>query len=73
MFFPCSVGKSRGVLKTVLLGVTVGVPLVVGVRYAISEPRERRKMKILAEGIGRFCRYVEFFLYYSMVNMLFTL
>ncbi|KAJ8273299.1 hypothetical protein GJAV_G00099980 [Gymnothorax javanicus] len=48
--------KSKGVLKTMLLGVSMGVPLVVGVRYAISEPRERRKMKILAEGIGRFCR-----------------
>ncbi|XP_035285440.1 uncharacterized aarF domain-containing protein kinase 5 isoform X2 [Anguilla anguilla] len=49
-------GKRRGVLKTMLLGVSVGVPLVVGVRYAISEPRERRKMKVLVEGIGRFCR-----------------
>ncbi|KAJ8403063.1 hypothetical protein AAFF_G00359790 [Aldrovandia affinis] len=48
--------KSRGVLKTMLLGVSVGVPLVLGVKYAISEPRERRKMKILAEGTGRFCR-----------------
>ncbi|KAG9355472.1 hypothetical protein JZ751_000310 [Albula glossodonta] len=50
------VGKRRGILKTVMLGVSVGVPLVVGVQYAISEPRERRKMKILAEGTGRFCR-----------------
>ncbi|KAJ8267556.1 hypothetical protein COCON_G00127280 [Conger conger] len=57
-------GKSRGVLKTMLLGVSVGVPLVVGVRYAISEPRDRRKIKILAEGISRFCRslYVGIFI-----------
>ncbi|KPP76509.1 hypothetical protein Z043_104152 [Scleropages formosus] len=39
-----------------LLGASVGVPLVVGVRFAVSEPRERRKMKILLEGIGRFSR-----------------
>ncbi|KAL4629933.1 putative aarF domain-containing protein kinase 5 isoform X1 [Arapaima gigas] len=48
--------KTRSLLKKMLLGVSVGVPLVVGVRYTVSEPRERRKMKILVEGIGRFCR-----------------
>uniref|UniRef100_A0A8C9R946 AarF domain containing kinase 5 n=1 Tax=Scleropages formosus TaxID=113540 RepID=A0A8C9R946_SCLFO len=49
-------GKSRDLLKMMLLGASVGVPLVVGVRFAVSEPRERRKMKILLEGIGRFSR-----------------
>ncbi|KAL2080283.1 hypothetical protein ACEWY4_024076 [Coilia grayii] len=39
-----------------LLGVAVGTSVVVGVKYAVSEPRERRKMKILSEGVGRFCR-----------------
>ncbi|XP_076157773.1 putative aarF domain-containing protein kinase 5 [Alosa pseudoharengus] len=50
------VEKSRGVVTKMLLGVAVGTPVVVGVKYGISEPRERRKMKILAEGAGRFCR-----------------
>lgn len=54
----CRVEKSRGVVKKMLLGVAVGTPLMVGVKYAVSEPRERRKMRILAEGVGRFCRSV---------------
>uniref|UniRef100_A0A8C1HTP5 AarF domain containing kinase 5 n=1 Tax=Cyprinus carpio carpio TaxID=630221 RepID=A0A8C1HTP5_CYPCA len=48
--------KSHRLFRKLLLGVSVGVPLVVGVQYGVSEPRERRKMKILAEGVGRFCR-----------------
>ncbi|XP_030645209.1 putative aarF domain-containing protein kinase 5 isoform X1 [Chanos chanos] len=49
-------GRSPGLVKKVLVGVSVGVPVVMGVRYAVSEPRERRKMEILVEGVGRFCR-----------------
>ena len=45
-------------MKKMLLGVAVGTPVLVGVKYAVSEPRERRKMKILSEGVGRFCRSV---------------
>lgn len=52
----CRVVKSHRLFRKLLVGVSVGVPLVVGVQYAVSEPRERRKMKILAEGVGRFCR-----------------
>ncbi|XP_063041815.1 uncharacterized aarF domain-containing protein kinase 5 [Engraulis encrasicolus] len=48
--------SGRGLVKKMLLGVAVGTPVVVGVKYAVSEPRERRKMKILAEGVARFCR-----------------
>lgn len=54
----CRGERSRGVVKKMLLGVAVGTPLMVGVKYAVSEPRERRKMRILAEGVGRFCRSV---------------
>ncbi|XP_068587347.1 uncharacterized aarF domain-containing protein kinase 5 [Cebidichthys violaceus] len=49
-------GKRRGLLWKTLVGVSVGVPVAVGVRYAASEPRDRRRMKILIEGFGRFCR-----------------
>ncbi|XP_051728443.1 uncharacterized aarF domain-containing protein kinase 5 isoform X2 [Ctenopharyngodon idella] len=57
MFFSSHrVVKSHSLFRKLLIGVSVGVPLVVGVRYVVSEPRERRKMKILAEGVGRFCR-----------------
>lgn len=49
-------GKHRGLLWKTLVGVTVGVPVALGVQYAVSEPRERRKMRIVIEGFGRFCR-----------------
>ncbi|XP_024251385.1 uncharacterized aarF domain-containing protein kinase 5 isoform X2 [Oncorhynchus tshawytscha] len=48
------------------LGVAVSVPTVVGVQYAFAEPRERRKMKILVKGVGRFCRSIYVGLYISV-------
>ncbi len=56
----CRVVKRHRLFRKLLVGVSVGVPLVVGAQYAVSEPRERRKMKILAEGVGRFCRWRSF-------------
>ncbi|KAK7124732.1 hypothetical protein R3I94_018950 [Phoxinus phoxinus] len=50
--------KSHRLFRKLLFGVSAGVPLVVGGRYVVSEPREKRKMKILAEGVGRFCRSI---------------
>ncbi|XP_074470027.1 putative aarF domain-containing protein kinase 5 isoform X1 [Sebastes fasciatus] len=49
-------GKRRGLLWKTLFGISVGVPLAVGVQYAVSEPRDRRKMKIVIEGFGRLFR-----------------
>uniref|UniRef100_A0AAR2IM37 ABC1 atypical kinase-like domain-containing protein n=1 Tax=Pygocentrus nattereri TaxID=42514 RepID=A0AAR2IM37_PYGNA len=48
--------RSRRLLRNLLIGASVGVPLVVGVRYAVSDPKDQRRMRILAEGVGRFCR-----------------
>nr|XP_020479517.1 uncharacterized aarF domain-containing protein kinase 5 isoform X1 [Monopterus albus]XP_020479518.1 uncharacterized aarF domain-containing protein kinase 5 isoform X1 [Monopterus albus] len=48
--------KCRGLLRKTFVGISVGVPVVVGVQYIVSEPRERRKMRIVIEGFGRFCR-----------------
>ncbi|XP_062865336.1 uncharacterized aarF domain-containing protein kinase 5 [Trichomycterus rosablanca] len=42
--------------RKLLVGVAVGVPVALGVRYVLSEPKEKRKTRILAEGAGRFCR-----------------
>uniref|UniRef100_A0AAY4CHE8 ABC1 atypical kinase-like domain-containing protein n=1 Tax=Denticeps clupeoides TaxID=299321 RepID=A0AAY4CHE8_9TELE len=50
------------VLKKVFLGVAISGPMVLGVHYAISDPRTRRKTRILVEGVGRFCRCVCFLL-----------
>uniref|UniRef100_A0A8C7I7I3 AarF domain containing kinase 5 n=1 Tax=Oncorhynchus kisutch TaxID=8019 RepID=A0A8C7I7I3_ONCKI len=58
MSSPLRPGKSRGLFRKMFLGVAVSVPAVVGVQYAFAEPRERRKMKILVKGVGRFCRWV---------------
>ncbi|XP_064836240.1 uncharacterized aarF domain-containing protein kinase 5-like isoform X2 [Oncorhynchus masou masou] len=59
-------GKSRGLFRKMSLGVAVSVPAVVGVQYAFAEPRERRKMKILVKGVGRFCRSIYVGLYISV-------
>uniref|UniRef100_A0A8C7PPT3 AarF domain containing kinase 5 n=1 Tax=Oncorhynchus mykiss TaxID=8022 RepID=A0A8C7PPT3_ONCMY len=59
-------GKSRGLFRKMFLGVAVSVPAVVGVQYAFAEPRERRKMKILVKGVGRFCRSIYVGLYISV-------
>uniref|UniRef100_A0A4W6BLV3 AarF domain containing kinase 5 n=1 Tax=Lates calcarifer TaxID=8187 RepID=A0A4W6BLV3_LATCA len=55
-FPPSREGKRRGLLWKTLVGISVGIPGAVGVKYALSEPRERRKMRIVIEGFGRFCR-----------------
>uniref|UniRef100_A0A3Q2E5G7 AarF domain containing kinase 5 n=1 Tax=Cyprinodon variegatus TaxID=28743 RepID=A0A3Q2E5G7_CYPVA len=39
-----------------LLGLSVGLPAAAAAKYAASEPRQRRKMRIVVEGFGRFCR-----------------
>uniref|UniRef100_A0A674ATF7 AarF domain containing kinase 5 n=1 Tax=Salmo trutta TaxID=8032 RepID=A0A674ATF7_SALTR len=57
---------SRGLFRKMFLGVAVSVPAVVGVQYAFAEPRERRKMKILVKGVGRFCRSIYVGLYISV-------
>ncbi|KAL3044275.1 hypothetical protein OYC64_004006 [Pagothenia borchgrevinki] len=48
--------KRRGLVWKTLLGFSVGVPVAAGVHYAASEPRDRRRTKILIQGITRFCR-----------------
>ncbi|XP_036421765.1 uncharacterized aarF domain-containing protein kinase 5 [Colossoma macropomum] len=48
--------RSRRPLRKLLIGVSVGVPLAVGVQYAVSDPKDQRRMRILVEGVGRFCR-----------------
>ncbi|XP_061615824.1 uncharacterized aarF domain-containing protein kinase 5 isoform X1 [Phyllopteryx taeniolatus] len=49
-------GRHRGLLWKTLATIAVGLPVSAGVRYAVSDQRERRKMRIVTEGFGRFCR-----------------
>lgn len=51
-------GQRRGLLRKTLVGVCVAVPVAAGVKYAVSSPRERRKMRIVVEGFGRLFRLV---------------
>ncbi|KAM9386016.1 putative aarF domain-containing protein kinase 5 [Pholidichthys leucotaenia] len=59
-------GKRRGLIWKTLTGLFVGVPVAVGVQYAVSDPRERRKMRIVTEGFGRFCRSLSVGLFISV-------
>ncbi|XP_047461132.1 uncharacterized aarF domain-containing protein kinase 5 isoform X1 [Mugil cephalus] len=59
-------GKRRGLLWKTLVGLSVGAPVAVGVRYVVSEPRERRKMRIVIEGFHRFCRSLSVGIYISV-------
>ncbi|XP_013882499.1 putative aarF domain-containing protein kinase 5 [Austrofundulus limnaeus] len=48
--------KRRGLVWKTLVGVSVIVPVTAGVQYAVSDHRQKRKMRIVIEGFGRFCR-----------------
>ncbi|XP_064410030.1 uncharacterized aarF domain-containing protein kinase 5 isoform X1 [Latimeria chalumnae] len=43
-------------MKKMLLGAVVSVPVAVGVQFSVADAQERRKMQIILEGVGRFCR-----------------
>ncbi|KFO30626.1 Putative aarF domain-containing protein kinase 5 [Fukomys damarensis] len=44
----------------------VGVPLLLGVRYAMAEAQEKRKMRLMVDGIGRFGRSLRIGLHISL-------
>ncbi|XP_041663982.1 uncharacterized aarF domain-containing protein kinase 5 isoform X2 [Cheilinus undulatus] len=48
--------KHRGLFWKTLAGLSIGVPVAVGVKYAASDQKGRRKMRIVIEGFGRFLR-----------------
>ncbi|XP_061463126.1 uncharacterized aarF domain-containing protein kinase 5 [Rhineura floridana] len=49
----------RGLLKKIFLGVAVGLPLTAGTHYGLAEKQERRKMRLLVDGLGRFVRSLQ--------------
>uniref|UniRef100_A0A8C0IT83 AarF domain containing kinase 5 n=1 Tax=Chelonoidis abingdonii TaxID=106734 RepID=A0A8C0IT83_CHEAB len=49
-------GWRRGLLRKVLLAAGLGLPLAAGTRYGFADAQERRKMRLLVEGVGRFGR-----------------
>uniref|UniRef100_V9KK76 AarF domain-containing kinase 5 n=1 Tax=Callorhinchus milii TaxID=7868 RepID=V9KK76_CALMI len=53
---PMSYVRRRGLVKKLLLGTAVSVAVTAGVRLSMTDSRERRQLRILAEGISRFFR-----------------
>uniref|UniRef100_G1NTT6 AarF domain containing kinase 5 n=1 Tax=Myotis lucifugus TaxID=59463 RepID=G1NTT6_MYOLU len=47
---------SQPLWKKVLTSTAVGLPLLLGVRYLTAEPQERRKMRLMVDGVTRFGR-----------------
>uniref|UniRef100_A0A9L0TIP2 AarF domain containing kinase 5 n=1 Tax=Equus caballus TaxID=9796 RepID=A0A9L0TIP2_HORSE len=43
--------------KKALSATAVGVPLLLGVRYFMAEPQEKRRMRLVVDGVGRFSRH----------------
>lgn len=53
---PRSARGPGGLLRKAFLATALGLPLAAGVTYAAAEKRERRKMRLLLDGGGRFVR-----------------
>ncbi|XP_062043835.1 uncharacterized aarF domain-containing protein kinase 5 isoform X2 [Lepus europaeus] len=53
---PARALRRASLWRKALSGTVVAVPLLLGVRYFTSEPRERRRMRLTVDGIGRFGR-----------------
>ncbi|KAG9279517.1 putative aarF domain-containing protein kinase 5 isoform X1 [Astyanax mexicanus] len=51
-----SAWSRRPLRKLMFVGVTVVLPVGLGITYAFSDPKDRRKTRILVEGVRRFCR-----------------
>uniref|UniRef100_UPI00398E6DD2 uncharacterized aarF domain-containing protein kinase 5 isoform X2 n=1 Tax=Pristiophorus japonicus TaxID=55135 RepID=UPI00398E6DD2 len=55
---PMSYVLRRGLYKKLLLGAVLSVPLAIGAVYSVSDARDRRRMRIMVDGIGRFYRSI---------------
>ncbi|KAM5280685.1 putative aarF domain-containing protein kinase 5 [Ctenodactylus gundi] len=52
--------------RRALAAAVVGLPLLLGVRYATAEAREKRKLRLLVDGVGRFGRSLRIGLHISL-------
>lgn len=48
--------RSQPLWKKVLSATALGLPLLLGVRYFTAEPQEKRRMRLMVDGVGRFGR-----------------
>ncbi|XP_059496580.1 uncharacterized aarF domain-containing protein kinase 5 isoform X4 [Stegostoma tigrinum] len=57
---PMSYVRRHSLYKKLFLGTMVGVPLAVGAIFSLSDARDRRRMRLLLEGVSRFYRSIYF-------------
>ncbi|VFV31883.1 uncharacterized aarf [Lynx pardinus] len=48
--------RRRPLWRKALSATVMGVPLLLGIRYFTAEPQEKRRMRLLVDGVGRFSR-----------------
>ncbi|XP_042779902.1 uncharacterized aarF domain-containing protein kinase 5 isoform X3 [Panthera leo] len=48
--------RPRPLWRKALSATVVGVPLLLGIRYLTAEPQEKRRMRLVVDGVGRFSR-----------------
>uniref|UniRef100_A0A8C9JZV7 AarF domain containing kinase 5 n=1 Tax=Panthera tigris altaica TaxID=74533 RepID=A0A8C9JZV7_PANTA len=48
--------RPRPLWRKALSATVVGVPLLLGIRYFTAEPQEKRRMRLVVDGVGRFSR-----------------
>lgn len=48
--------RPRPLWRKVLSATALGLPLLLGVRYVTAEPQEKRRMRLMVDGVGRFGR-----------------
>ncbi|XP_030872888.1 uncharacterized aarF domain-containing protein kinase 5 isoform X2 [Leptonychotes weddellii] len=48
--------RSRPLWRKALSATMLGVPLLLGARYFTAEPQEKRRMRLVVDGVGRFSR-----------------
>ncbi|XP_005395938.1 PREDICTED: uncharacterized aarF domain-containing protein kinase 5 isoform X1 [Chinchilla lanigera] len=58
--------KPRLLWRWALSATAVGMPLLLGVRYAMAEAQEKRRIRLMVDGIGRFGRSLKIGLHISM-------
>uniref|UniRef100_A0A8C9JYY1 AarF domain containing kinase 5 n=1 Tax=Panthera tigris altaica TaxID=74533 RepID=A0A8C9JYY1_PANTA len=46
--------RPRPLWRKALSATVVGVPLLLGIRYFTAEPQEKRRMRLVVDGVGRF-------------------
>ncbi|XP_047410364.1 uncharacterized aarF domain-containing protein kinase 5 isoform X4 [Sciurus carolinensis] len=63
---PARTSSPMPLWKRTLSATVLGVPLLLGIRYFTAEAREKRKMRLVVDGFGRFGRSLGTGLYISL-------